>query len=337
MGRDASTLWNPNLFSLAQDRRSLSEPFHLLSPCNTTVETLCSQILQGRESGCDKKWQAYGVGLLLLDAKVLAPPHPLVKHWIFVMRNDQPPTAISLNSFEIVSGNAIAEIGRLLMFEASREWLPMVVGEIMTPVGATSVELIERISFGSVLQACLMPCVHSVASASQHRSICVKGMISRGATVVSSSFGKDEKMAKSEVAVATTLADALYMKDDEVIAAKREHLALTVNETMKKPSRMKIVDNEKSGRLVWMHLLAVAGATVVSSSFGKDEKMAKSEVAVATTLADALYMKDDEVIAAKREHLALTVNETMKKPSRMKIVDNEKSGRVTYQKLKKRC
>ena len=54
-----------------------------------------------------------------------------------------------------------------------------------------------------------------------------------------------------------------------------------------------------------MHLLAVAGATVVSSSFGKDEKMPKSEVAVATTLADALYMKDDEVIAAKREHLAL--------------------------------
>ncbi|XP_009103505.1 uracil phosphoribosyltransferase, chloroplastic [Brassica rapa] len=51
-------------------------------------------------------------------SKVLAPPHPLVKHWIFVMRNDQPPTAIS-----IVSGNAIAEIGRLLMFEASREWL----------------------------------------------------------------------------------------------------------------------------------------------------------------------------------------------------------------------
>ena len=86
-----------------------------------------------------------------------------------------------------------------------------------------------------------------------------------------------------------------------------------------------------------MHLLAVAGATIVSSSFGKDEKMAKSEVAVATTLADALYMKDDEVIAAKREHLALTVNETMKKPSRMKIVDNEKSGRVTYQKLKKLC
>nr|VDD29095.1 unnamed protein product [Brassica oleracea] len=91
------------------------------------------------------------------------------------MRNDQPPTAISLNSFEIVSGNAIAEIGRLLMFEASRECLPMVVGEIMTPVGAASVELIERISFGSVLQACLMPCVHSVASVSQHRSICVKG------------------------------------------------------------------------------------------------------------------------------------------------------------------
>nr|VDC80141.1 unnamed protein product [Brassica rapa] len=54
------------------------------------------------------------------------PPHPLVKHWIFVMRNDQPPTAISLNSFEIVSGNAIAEIGRLLMLkhlESGCQWL----------------------------------------------------------------------------------------------------------------------------------------------------------------------------------------------------------------------
>ncbi|KAH0902320.1 hypothetical protein HID58_041823 [Brassica napus] len=160
-----------------------------------------------------------------------------------------------LNSFEIVSGNAIAEIGRLLMFEASREWLPMVVGEIMTPVGAASVELIERISFGSVLQACLMPCVHSVASVSQHRSICVKGN--------------------------------LVMKGNLFLRYVPHSLANSLD------------------KLVWMHLLAVAGATIVSSSFGKDEKMAKSEVAVATTLADALYMKDDEVIAAKREHLAL--------------------------------
>ncbi|KAG2280609.1 hypothetical protein Bca52824_051829 [Brassica carinata] len=143
-------------------------------------------------------------------SKVSAPPHPLVKHWIFVMRNDQPPTAISLNSFEIVSGNAIAEIGRLLMFEASREWL------------------------------------------------------------------------------------------------------------------------EWFPELVWMHLLAVAGATVVSSSFGKDEKMAKSEVAVATTLR---MLSRAFGLTKKR----FTVNETMKKPSRMKIVDNKKSGRVTYQKLKKRC
>ncbi|KAH0932854.1 hypothetical protein HID58_009971 [Brassica napus] len=272
-------------------------------------------------------------------SKVLAPPHPLVKHWIFVMRNDQPPTAISLNSFEIVSGNAIAEIGRLLMFEASREWLPMVVGEIMTPVGATSVELIERISFGSVLQACLMPCVHSVASASQHRSICVKGnLVLKGNLflryVPHSLANSLDKMFYIEILTIICFfgetKDSNHYLFAGMVSRGRTFYATILT------SKQQFTGEEEIG-LVWMHLLAVAGATVVSSSFGKDEKMAKSEVAVATTLADALYMKDDEVIAAKREHLALTVNETMKKPSRMKIVDNEKSGRVTYQKLKKRC
>ncbi|WZZ44480.1 hypothetical protein YC2023_040739 [Brassica napus] len=226
MGRDASTLWNPNLFSLAQDRRSPSEPFHLL-PLVVHVgnrDVIRNGKLMGsvyffltlRSQSNPMRSSRKGLGATTSIGQTLDLCH------------EKRPTSYSYFR------NAIAEIGRLFMFKASREWLPMVVGEIMTPVGAASVELIERISFGSVLQACLMPCVHSVASVSQHRSICVKGnllvwmhlLAVAGATVVSSSFGKDEKMAKSEVAVATTLADALYMKDDEVIAAKREHLAL---------------------------------------------------------------------------------------------------------------
>ncbi|KAG6427620.1 hypothetical protein SASPL_111866 [Salvia splendens] len=46
---------------------------------------------------------------------VFVPPHPLIKHWISVLRNEQTPCP--------VFKNAMAELGRLLIYEASREWL----------------------------------------------------------------------------------------------------------------------------------------------------------------------------------------------------------------------
>ncbi|KAF2600870.1 hypothetical protein F2Q68_00011535 [Brassica cretica] len=44
---------------------------------------------------------------------------------------------------------------------------------------------------------------------------------------------------------------------------------------------------------------AIAGATALSSSSGKDEQMAKPEVAAAATLVVALYMQAAEVIGAR--------------------------------------
>uniref|UniRef100_I1J6X5 uracil phosphoribosyltransferase n=1 Tax=Glycine max TaxID=3847 RepID=I1J6X5_SOYBN len=46
---------------------------------------------------------------------VYVPPHPLIKHWVSVLRNEQTPCPIFRN--------AMAELGRLLMYEASRDWL----------------------------------------------------------------------------------------------------------------------------------------------------------------------------------------------------------------------
>lgn len=37
----------------------------------------------------------------------------------------------------------MAELGRLLMYEASRDWLPTVTGEIQSPMGAASVEFVD--------------------------------------------------------------------------------------------------------------------------------------------------------------------------------------------------
>ncbi|CAJ2655808.1 uracil phosphoribosyltransferase [Trifolium pratense] len=66
---------------------------------------------------------------------VYVPAHPLIKHWVSVLRNEQTPCPIFRN--------AMAELGRLLMYEASRDWLPTVSGEIQSPMGVASVEFID--------------------------------------------------------------------------------------------------------------------------------------------------------------------------------------------------
>lgn len=66
---------------------------------------------------------------------VMVPPHPLIKHWISVLRNEQTPCAIFKS--------AMAELGRLLIYEASRDWLPTISGEIQSPMGVATVEFID--------------------------------------------------------------------------------------------------------------------------------------------------------------------------------------------------
>ncbi|KAG9453088.1 hypothetical protein H6P81_005992 [Aristolochia fimbriata] len=73
----------------------------------------------------------------ITDDRVLVyvPPHPLIKHWVSVLRNEQTPCPIFKN--------AMAELGRLLMYEASRDWLPTITGEIQSPMGVATVEFID--------------------------------------------------------------------------------------------------------------------------------------------------------------------------------------------------
>ncbi|KAG2627074.1 hypothetical protein PVAP13_3KG226697 [Panicum virgatum] len=68
-------------------------------------------------------------------SQVFVPPHPLIKHWVSVLRNEQTPCSIFKS--------AMAELGRLLIYEASRDWLPTITGEIETPVAVASVEFID--------------------------------------------------------------------------------------------------------------------------------------------------------------------------------------------------
>lgn len=87
---------------------------------------------------------------------VFVPPHPLIKHWISVLRNDQTPCP--------VFRNAMAELGRLLVYEASRDWLPTISGDIQSPMGVASVEFIdprEPIAIVPILRAGLALAEHA--------------------------------------------------------------------------------------------------------------------------------------------------------------------------------
>ncbi|GAB2230154.1 hypothetical protein Droror1_Dr00014411 [Drosera rotundifolia] len=66
---------------------------------------------------------------------VFVPPHPLIKHWVSVLRNELTPCPIFKN--------ALSELGRLLIYEASRDWLTTISGEIQTPMAVASVEFID--------------------------------------------------------------------------------------------------------------------------------------------------------------------------------------------------
>ncbi|KAH7424366.1 hypothetical protein KP509_11G004700 [Ceratopteris richardii] len=66
---------------------------------------------------------------------VYVPPHPLIKHWISVLRNELSPPPIFKS--------AMAELGRYLIYEASRDWLSTVTGEVQTPCGVADVEFID--------------------------------------------------------------------------------------------------------------------------------------------------------------------------------------------------
>lgn len=68
--------------------------------------------------------------------QVYVPPHPLVKHWLAVMRNgDTPPPIFK---------SAVTELSKILLYEAVRDVLPTMEAQVMTPLGvAADVEYID--------------------------------------------------------------------------------------------------------------------------------------------------------------------------------------------------
>jgi len=62
--------------------------------------------------------------------QVFVPSHPLVKHWLAVARNRLSPPPIFRS--------ALAELGRVLIYEAAHDWLPTIDGQVRSRCTARS-------------------------------------------------------------------------------------------------------------------------------------------------------------------------------------------------------
>jgi uracil phosphoribosyltransferase len=78
------------------------------------------------------------VGLLLitmaLQLRVYVPPHPLIKHWLAVARDQSTPG--------VLFRTAMTELGHWLTYEAMRDWLPTLDTTVETPLGSATATII---------------------------------------------------------------------------------------------------------------------------------------------------------------------------------------------------
>jgi len=72
---------------------------------------------------------------MAMTLRVVVPPHPLIGHWLSVLRDRHTPTPIY--------ASATTELGRWLTYEALRDWLPHRQLAIDTPLGATQGEIVD--------------------------------------------------------------------------------------------------------------------------------------------------------------------------------------------------
>ncbi len=72
---------------------------------------------------------------MVMSLKVVVPPHPLISHWLTVLRSSETPPALYATGLE--------ELGKWLTYEAIREWLPQRKEKVITQQGSAEGTVIE--------------------------------------------------------------------------------------------------------------------------------------------------------------------------------------------------
>ncbi|MEB3256323.1 MAG: uracil phosphoribosyltransferase [Synechococcaceae cyanobacterium] len=70
-----------------------------------------------------------------MSLRVVVPPHPLIEHWLTLLRDRQTPSPLF--------ATAMTELGRWLTYEALRDWLPQRVVSVETPLAPSEGRVID--------------------------------------------------------------------------------------------------------------------------------------------------------------------------------------------------
>ena len=70
-----------------------------------------------------------------MTLRVVVPPHPLIGHWLTVLRDRHTPAPLY--------GSALAELGRWLSYEALRDWLPQRSVSLETSQGQAEGQVVD--------------------------------------------------------------------------------------------------------------------------------------------------------------------------------------------------
>lgn len=72
---------------------------------------------------------------MAMALRVVVPPHPLIGHWLAVLRDLHTPGPLY--------ASATTELGRWLSYEALRDWLPHRSIQVDSPLAATQAEIVD--------------------------------------------------------------------------------------------------------------------------------------------------------------------------------------------------
>jgi uracil phosphoribosyltransferase len=72
---------------------------------------------------------------MAMALRVVVPPHPLIGHWLAVLRDRHTPAPLY--------ATATTELGRWLSYEALRDWLPHRRIQLEAPLGTSEAEVVD--------------------------------------------------------------------------------------------------------------------------------------------------------------------------------------------------
>jgi len=72
---------------------------------------------------------------MALQLRVHVPTHPLIQHWLGVVRDESTPS--------VLFRSAMTELGRWLTYEAIRDWLPTLTTQVQTPLAPSPATFIN--------------------------------------------------------------------------------------------------------------------------------------------------------------------------------------------------